>query len=63
MSNLLPNGFVDLVFDEAKENYKNTNQALELFFASGYNLIKTPIVEFAGATNSINSFFTSDDIS
>lgn len=43
---LLPIGFYDLIFDEAKQNHDNINKVLDLFFAAGYSLIKTPLVEF-----------------
>jgi len=43
---LLPVGFYDLLFDEAKKNHDNINKILAEFFAQNYRLIKTPLIEF-----------------
>ena len=37
---LLPTGFYDLLFLEAKKNHQNINQILEGFFAKNFNLKK-----------------------
>ncbi len=63
---LLPVGFYDLLFDEAEKNHKNVNKAVDAFLASGYRLVKTPLVEFAesfSVHNSTNSFRLVDVIS
>ncbi len=63
---LLPVGFYDLLFDEAKANHNNINKALEVFFAQGYRLIKTPLVEFEDnflSQQNENSFRATDIIS
>lgn len=63
---LLPVGFYDLLFDEAKANHININKALEAFFDQGYLLIKTPLVEFEDSffsSQSDNSFRATDVIS
>lgn len=43
---LLPVGFYDLLFEEAEKNHENINKILSGFFAKGYRLIKTPLIEF-----------------
>ena len=63
---LLPIGFYDLLGEQAIANHRNTNQILEVFFQEGYNLIKTPLLEFAenfSAENLANNFYTVDSIS
>jgi len=66
ISKLLPVGFYDLLFDEAEQNHKNINLAVELFLKGGYRLIKTPLVEFEDdnfVTTAQNSFRATDVIS
>jgi ATP phosphoribosyltransferase regulatory subunit HisZ len=46
MQKLLPVGFYDLLFEEAEKNHDNINKILSGFFAQGYRLIKTPLLEF-----------------
>ncbi len=66
---LLPVGFYDLLFDEAKKNHQNINLALDIFFAAGFNLIKTPLVEFESTISGFankkeqNAFHAIDTIS
>ncbi len=63
---LLPVGFYDLLFDEAKQSHININKTLELFFAANYNLVKLPLIEFEdsfAAEKVKNSFRTIDVIS
>lgn len=63
---LLPVGFYDLIFDEAHQNHQNVNLVLDVFFADGYRLIKTPLVEFEDNFSSAetkNSFRATDVIS
>ncbi len=63
---LLPVGFYDLLFDEAKQSHININKALELFFAANYNLVKLPLIEFEdsfAAEKVKNSFRAIDVIS
>lgn len=65
-SQLLPVGFYDLLFDEAEQNHKNINNAIDTFLKAGYRLIKTPLVEFENSfkqQNSQNYFQTIDVIS
>ncbi len=59
---LLPVGFYDLLFDEAKKNHENINAALSVFMQSDYGLIKTPLVEFENGASE-NSFRAVDVIS
>ena len=44
---ILPVGFYDLIFDEAQQNHRNINIAIDSFLKQKYRLIKTPLVEFA----------------
>ena len=63
---LLPIGFYDLLGEQAIANHRNANQILEVFFQEGYQLIKTPLLEFAenfSAENLANNFYTVDSIS
>ncbi len=63
---LLPIGFYDLLGEQAIINHRNINQILEVFFSAGYQLIKTPLLEFAenfSDENLSNSFYTADSIS
>jgi len=63
---LLPIGFYDLLTEQAITNHRNTNQILEVFFSAGYQLIKTPLLEFAenfSQESLANSFYTTDSIS
>ena len=46
IGNLLPSGFYDLLFVEAKKNHDLINQILNGFFAKNFNLIKTALLEF-----------------
>ncbi|HLD77204.1 MAG TPA: ATP phosphoribosyltransferase regulatory subunit, partial [Rickettsiales bacterium] len=61
--NLLPVGFYDLLFDEAEENHKKINLAIDYFLNCNYRLIKTPLVEFADNFQDTNYFLLSDVIS
>lgn len=63
---LLPSGFYDILFDEAKNTYRKINLAIDSFLDAGYNLIKTPLVEFADNFSHqeiANSFQVVDPIS
>ncbi len=54
---LLPSGFYDLLFDEAKKNHDYINQILDGFFFRNYQLIKTPLVEFEENFNNDQNYF------
>jgi ATP phosphoribosyltransferase regulatory subunit len=43
---LLPVGFYDLLFDEARNSHEKINQILNGFFSRGFNLIKPALLEF-----------------
>lgn len=63
---LLPVGFQDLLFEEAKRNHDNINKILSGFFAQNYRLIKTPLIEFEenfSNQETKNSFHLTDVIS
>lgn len=65
-SNLLPVGFYDLLFDEAKQNHIKINCAIDFFLQSDFRLIKTPLLEFSqnfSHDEIANSFATIDPIS
>jgi len=59
---LLPTGFYDLLFLEAKKNHQNINQILEGFFAKNFNLIKTPLLEFEENFGNDKNFFTPSNL-
>ena len=63
---LLPIGFYDLLFDEAEQNHKSINSAVDLFLKAGYRLVKMPLVEFENnfsAKDGHNSFQSVDVLS
>ena len=68
---LLPSGFYDLLFDEAKDSHQKINIILEGFFQRNFQLIKTPLLEFEDSfffpknysDNSQDYFRTIDNIS
>ncbi len=63
---MLPSGFCDLLFEEAKEDYYIKNSLVSYFLEAGFNIIKTPLLEFAENFDSNrleNSFSTVDVIS
>lgn len=63
---LLPVGLYDILFDEAEQNHKKINLAIDFFLENNYRLIKTPLLEFADnfAHSEIeNSLLVSDVIS
>ena len=49
--NLLPKGFKDEVSNQAAIEHKYKNIIIDLFQSNGYELVKTPLIEF---TNQIN---------
>ncbi len=61
---LLPVGFYDLIFDEAQENHRKINLALDFFMRAHYRLIKTPLLEFAQnfSDKQIQNSFTLVDV-
>ena len=62
---LLPIGFYDLLGEQAIINHRNINQILEVFFSAGYQLIKTPLLEFAenfSAENLANNFYSLEKV-
>ncbi|MFM7620153.1 MAG: ATP phosphoribosyltransferase regulatory subunit [Alphaproteobacteria bacterium] len=68
---LLPSGFYDLLFDEARESHQKINIILDGFFQRNFQLIKTPLLEYEDsffftesyASNSKNYFRLIDNIS
>jgi len=62
INTLLPSGFYDLLFLEAKKNHQNINKILEGFFAKNFNLIKTPLLEFEENFNNDKNFPSSSDL-
>jgi ATP phosphoribosyltransferase regulatory subunit len=53
--NLLPEGFKDEVSNQAAIEHKYKNKIINLFQSHGYELVKTPLVEFADQINKINT--------
>lgn len=63
---MLPSGFYDLLFEEAKDDYYIKNALTDYFLDEGFNIIKTPLLEFAENFDSNrleNSFSTVDSAS
>ncbi len=61
--NILPIGFYDLIFDEARKNHEKINMVLDYFMKSGFGLVKTPLIEFAQNVKSEENFSFLDVIS
>ena len=54
-NNLLPEGFKDEVSANASIEHKYKNIIINLFQSNGYELVKTPLIEFSDQTNEKNS--------
>ena len=54
-NNLLPEGFKDDVSSQAAIEHKYKNKIIDLFQSYGYELVKTPLIEFAGQINKVNT--------
>lgn len=58
---LLPEGFCDLIFEEAAQKHHNKNKVIDYFLAKGFALVETSLVEFDDKSDfSANSFITFD---
>ena len=53
--NLLPEGFKDEVSNQAAIEHKYKNKIIDLFQSYGYELVKTPLIEFVDKINKINT--------
>ena len=53
--NLLPEGFKDEVSNQAAIEHKYKNKIIDLFQSYGYELVKTPLIEFEDQINKINT--------
>ena len=54
-NNLLPEGFKDDVSNQVAIEHKYKNQIIDLFQSYGYDLVKTPLIEFADQINKTNT--------
>ncbi len=54
-NNLLPEGFKDEVSNQAAIEHKYKNKIIDLFQSYGYELVKTPLIEFSDQINKINT--------
>ena len=54
-NNLLPEGFKDEVSNNAAIEHKYKNIIINLFQSNGYELVKTPLIEFSDRANESNS--------
>jgi len=62
MSNfLLPPGFKDEIYQQASLEHKYKNKIIKLFESSGYELVKTPLIEYANFKNVNNSFLIKEE--
>ena len=55
LDNLLPEGFKDEVSNQAATEHKYKNKIIDLFQSYGYELVKTPLIEFQDQINKINT--------
>ena len=55
LDNLLPEGFKDEVSNLAAIEHKYKNKIIDLFQSYGYELVKTPLIEFAEHINNKNT--------
>ena len=55
-NNLLPEGFRDDVTNQAAVEHKYKNIIINLFQSNGYELVKTPLIEYTENFTSPNSF-------
>ena len=53
---LLPSGFKDEIFEQAKLEHKYKNKIINLFQLNGYELVKPPLIEYANPKNVNNVF-------
>jgi len=59
-NSLLPPGFKDEIFDEAKLEHKYKNKIINLFQSNGYELVKPPLIEYKGEKDNNNFFVIKD---
>ena len=57
IDNLLPPGFKDEIFDQSSIEHKYKNIIINIFQSNGYELVKTPLIEYENLVNEHNSFF------
>ncbi len=57
IDNLLPPGFKDEIFDQSSIEHKYKNIIINIFQLNGYELVKTPLIEYENSINEHNSFF------
>ena len=48
---LLPPGFKDELFEQSSTEHKYKNKIIRIFQKNGYELIKTPLIEYADKYN------------
>ena len=53
---LLPPGFKDEIFEQAGLEHKYKNKIIDLLQLNGYELVKTPLIEYANSENVNNVF-------
>jgi len=56
IDNLLPPGFKDEIFDQSCIEHKYKNIIINIFQSNGYELVKTPLIEYENSSNENNSF-------
>ncbi len=61
---MLPSGFGDLLFEEAREDYYIKNILASHFMKNGFNIIKTPLLEFRDnfTPEQVSSSFSTIDV-
>ena len=59
-NNLLPPGFRDELYEKSSIEHKYKNIIIDIFQINGYELIKTPLIEYVNLENKNNSFTIKD---
>ena len=59
-NNLLPPGFRDELYAKSSIEHKYKNIIIDIFQINGYELIKTPLIEYVNLENKNNSFTIKD---
>ena len=58
IDNLLPPVFKDEIFDQSCIEHKYKNIIINIFQSNGYELVKTPLIEYENLTNGVVAIHT-----
>ena len=59
---LLPDGFYDLIFEEAENKFRERNLILEHFLTANFRMIETSLLEFADKSDLYDDAFSTFDV-